>query len=128
MKNAFFGSPLIACVGQRFSQAVQPVQFSATMVKGIDHSVAESRCRNKRRRGVMRWWSRRMREDQASGPSRLDTMMASSSGLPVRPIREGVATPTPGLAPHPTREYVRDRSARLVPPGPALGHDIGQVP
>src|SRR6266853_4988941 len=35
MKNAFFGSPLIACVGQRFSQAVQPVQFSATMAKGM---------------------------------------------------------------------------------------------
>src|SRR5262245_61366178 len=35
MKKAFFGSPLIACVGQRFSQAVQPVQFSATMVKGM---------------------------------------------------------------------------------------------
>ena len=43
-------------------------------------------------------------------------------------IGEGVATPTPGLAPHPTREYVRDRSARVVPPHPALGHDIGQVP
>src|SRR5947207_13228288 len=35
MKNAFFGSPLIARVGQRFSQAVQPVQFSATIVKGM---------------------------------------------------------------------------------------------
>src|SRR4030095_12348783 len=35
MKKAFFGSPLIAAVGQRFSQAVQPVQFSATMVNGI---------------------------------------------------------------------------------------------
>src|SRR5262245_32018365 len=35
MKNAFFGSPLIAVVGQRFSHAVQPVQFSATMVNGI---------------------------------------------------------------------------------------------
>src|SRR5262249_27152209 len=34
MKNAFFGSPLIATVGQRFSHAVQPVQFSATMVNG----------------------------------------------------------------------------------------------
>src|SRR6185369_991429 len=34
MKNAFFGSPLMAAVGQRFSQAVQPVQFSAMMVKG----------------------------------------------------------------------------------------------
>ncbi len=29
MKKAFFGSPLMARVGQRFSQAVQPVQFSA---------------------------------------------------------------------------------------------------
>src|SRR6266446_199089 len=38
MKKAFFGSPLIALVGQRFSQAVQPVQFSATIVKGISHS------------------------------------------------------------------------------------------
>src|SRR5215470_19716751 len=35
MKKAFLGSPLIAVVGQRFSQAVQPVQFSATMVNGI---------------------------------------------------------------------------------------------
>src|SRR5262245_30357247 len=35
MKNAFFGSPLIAVVGQRFSQAVQPVQFSAMIVKGM---------------------------------------------------------------------------------------------
>jgi hypothetical protein len=35
MKYAFFGSPLIARVGQRFSHAVQPVQFSATIVKGI---------------------------------------------------------------------------------------------
>ena len=35
MKKAFFGSPLMARVGQRFSQAVQPVQFSATIVKGI---------------------------------------------------------------------------------------------
>src|SRR6267142_1739987 len=35
MKNAFFGSPLIARVGQRFSHAVQPVQFSATIVKGM---------------------------------------------------------------------------------------------
>src|SRR5512137_453348 len=35
MKNAFFDSPLIARVGQRFSHAVQPVQFSATIVKGI---------------------------------------------------------------------------------------------
>jgi len=26
---------VIACVGQRFSHAVQPVQFSATMVKGM---------------------------------------------------------------------------------------------
>src|SRR5215831_6221793 len=34
MKKAFFGSPLIAPVGQRFSHAVQPVQFSATMVNG----------------------------------------------------------------------------------------------
>src|SRR5512134_940752 len=35
MKKAFFGSPLIACVGQRFSHAVHPVQFSATIVKGM---------------------------------------------------------------------------------------------
>src|SRR5262247_3501238 len=35
MKNAFFGSPLMAAVGQRFSQAVQPVQFSAMIVKGM---------------------------------------------------------------------------------------------
>src|SRR6185369_17955451 len=35
MKNAFFGSPLMARVGQRFSHAVQPVQFSATIVKGM---------------------------------------------------------------------------------------------
>src|SRR6266403_1671768 len=35
IKYAFFGSPLIALVGQRFSQALQPVQFSAMMVKGI---------------------------------------------------------------------------------------------
>src|SRR6185503_15598132 len=35
MKNAFFGSPLIAAVGHRFSQAVQPVQFSAMMVNGM---------------------------------------------------------------------------------------------
>src|SRR6266481_1559164 len=35
MKNAFFGSPLMARVGQRFSQAVQPVQFSATIRKGM---------------------------------------------------------------------------------------------
>ena len=35
MKNAFFGSPMIACVGQRFSQEVQHVQFSATMEKGM---------------------------------------------------------------------------------------------
>src|SRR6266446_2088406 len=35
MKKAFFGSPLMARVGQRFSQAVQPVQFSATIVKGM---------------------------------------------------------------------------------------------
>src|SRR5713101_2395288 len=47
MKKAFFDSPLIACVGQRFSQAVQPVQFSATIVKGIVQWVAESRCRDK---------------------------------------------------------------------------------
>src|SRR6266478_1449639 len=38
MKNDFLGSPLIARVGQRFSQAVQPVQFSATMVNGIAYS------------------------------------------------------------------------------------------
>src|SRR5438445_10216272 len=38
MKKAFFGSPLMARVGQRFSQAVQPVQFSATIVKGITAS------------------------------------------------------------------------------------------
>src|SRR5262249_21031358 len=35
MKKAFFGSPLIARVGQRFSHAVHPVQFSATIVKGM---------------------------------------------------------------------------------------------
>src|SRR6185369_16410628 len=36
MKKAFFGSPLIAWVGHRFSQAVQPVQFSATIVNGME--------------------------------------------------------------------------------------------
>src|SRR5437667_7408065 len=51
MKNAFFGSPLIACVGQRFSQAVQPVQFSATMVKGMLQWVAEPRSRDKQNSG-----------------------------------------------------------------------------
>src|SRR5579862_8962305 len=40
MKNAFLGSPLIALVGQRFSHAVQPVQLSATMVKGMAYTPA----------------------------------------------------------------------------------------
>src|SRR5215813_12420324 len=35
MKKAFFGSPEIACVGHRFSQAVQPVQFSAMIANGM---------------------------------------------------------------------------------------------
>src|SRR5262249_23043064 len=35
MKNAFLSEPLIACVGQRFSHAVQPVQFSAMIVNGM---------------------------------------------------------------------------------------------
>src|SRR5262245_42886954 len=35
IKKAFFGSPLIARVGHRFSHAVHPVQFSATIVNGM---------------------------------------------------------------------------------------------
>src|SRR5438552_3475927 len=53
MKNAFFGSPLIAWVGQRFSQAVQPVQFSATIVKGMLQWVAEARCTDKQNSGLL---------------------------------------------------------------------------
>src|SRR6266404_4690112 len=34
IRKAFLGSPEMARVGQRFSHAVQPVQFSATMVNG----------------------------------------------------------------------------------------------
>jgi hypothetical protein len=36
IRKAFFGSPLIARVGHRFSHAVQPVQFSAMIVKGME--------------------------------------------------------------------------------------------
>src|SRR5262245_18667061 len=42
IRNAFFGSPLIARVGHRFSHAVHPVQFSATIVKGIEATVADA--------------------------------------------------------------------------------------
>src|SRR2546422_6770772 len=40
MKNAFFGSPLIAPVGHRFSHAVHPVQFSAMMANGMGPTIA----------------------------------------------------------------------------------------
>src|SRR5262245_46560029 len=45
IRNAFLGSPLIARVGQRFSQAVQPVQFSATIVKGMSRRYQTGRAR-----------------------------------------------------------------------------------
>src|SRR5262249_61359377 len=54
MKNASRGSPLMALVGQRFSQAVQPVEFSATVVDGISYRVVYRIVRKGVRFGVPR--------------------------------------------------------------------------